>query len=66
MGRSKFISLLLCLVLGVSLLIPTALATEGPDLTKSASLTMTFQPDGIPAQGGDLPGVPGGEAGQFR
>lgn len=51
MGRFKFISLGLCLVLAVSLLVPTALAAEGPDLTKPASLTMTFQPDGIPAQG---------------
>ena len=51
MGRSKFISLLLCLVLAVSLLVPTALAAEGPDLTRSASLTMSFQPDGIPARG---------------
>ena len=51
MGRSKCIAFILSLALAVFLLAPTALAAEGPDLTRPASLTLTFRPDGTPAQG---------------
>ena len=51
MGRSKYIAMLLCLVLTVCLLAPAALAAGAEEHGKPVSLTLTFQPEGRPAPG---------------